>query len=98
MEGAGAALPTVSHARPGGKAADGDHGGDRARVGGLHLGDRQTGAARDVLKGWDWDRTHTHRHTPNATIHPMLGKAGGTITARRTLADTISRISSDAGN
>ena len=49
-KGSGAALPTVSHARPSGKAV-GDHGGDRARVGGLHLGDRQTGAARDVLKG-----------------------------------------------
>ena len=38
-----------------------------------------------------------HSHT-NATIHPLLGKAGGTVTARRTLEDTISRISSDAGH
>jgi len=28
----------------------------------------------------------------------MLSKAGGTVTARRTLAGTISRNSSDAGN
>jgi len=28
----------------------------------------------------------------------MLGKAGGTVTARRTLEGTISRISSDAGH
>jgi hypothetical protein len=28
----------------------------------------------------------------------MMGKAGGTVTARRTLEGTISRISSDAGH
>jgi hypothetical protein len=69
-----------------------------APVGGLRLGDRQTGAALDALKGRDWYRKRRLRTTPYATTHPMLGKAGGTITARRTLADTISRISSDAGN
>ena len=34
----------------------------------------------------------------HATTHPMLGKAGGTVTARGTLEGTISRISSDAGH
>ena len=33
-----------------------------------------------------------------AKTHPMLGKAGGTVTARRTLAYTPSRISSNAGS
>jgi hypothetical protein len=42
-------VPTVSQARPGRKAADGDHCRDRARAGGLHLGDRQTGTAHGEL-------------------------------------------------
>src|SRR5271169_650896 len=42
-------VPTVSQARPGRKAADGDHCGDRARAGGLHLGNRQTGTAHGEL-------------------------------------------------
>jgi hypothetical protein len=31
-------------------------------------------------------------------IHPKLSKAGGAVTARRTLVSTTSRISSDAGS
>src|SRR5580693_8551657 len=98
MEGSRAALPTVSHARPDGKATNRDHCGDRARVGGLRLGDRQTGAAHGFLKDRNNDWKQRQGRTPYATTHPMLGKAGGTVTARRTLEGTISRISSDAGN
>jgi hypothetical protein len=42
-------VPTVSQARTGRKAADGDHCCDRARAGGLHLGNRQTGTAHGEL-------------------------------------------------
>jgi transposase len=35
--------------------------------------------------------------SPPASTHPKLGKAGGTTTARRTLATTTSRTPSDAG-
>jgi transposase len=36
--------------------------------------------------------------TKAATTHPNLGKAGGAVTARRTLVSTTSRISFDAGS
>ena len=49
VEGAGAAVPAISQARPGGKAADRGHRRDRARTGGLRLGDRQTDAVRRHL-------------------------------------------------
>src|SRR4029077_10657483 len=49
MESSGAAVPTVSQARTARKAADGDHCCDRARAGGLHLGNRQTGTAHGEL-------------------------------------------------
>jgi len=49
MEGSGTAVPTVSQARPGGKAADGDHRRDRPRAVGFCLGDRQTDAIRHAL-------------------------------------------------
>ena len=39
----------------------------------------------------------TKRRSSPTTIYPKLSKAGGTVTARRTLASTISRIVSDAG-
>src|SRR5271157_5062410 len=77
MESSGAAVPTVSPARPGRKTADGDHCGNRARAGGLHLDDRQTGTTRDPLKSRDWDRKRPGG-THHATTHPIPGKAGGT--------------------
>ena len=99
MESSGAAVPTVSQARPGRKVADGDHCRDRARAGGLHLGDRQTGTAHGYLNEYETGIGNCFKErTHHATTHPMLGKAGGTVTARRTLEGTISRISSDAGH
>src|SRR5579872_4927229 len=98
MEGSGTALPTVSHARPDGKATDRDHVRDRARANGLRLGDRQTDTVHGSLKRRDNNWKQRQGRTPYAPTHPILSKAGGTITARRTLVDTISRISSDAGN
>ena len=52
-------------------------------------------ATADALKmsSAEHHARRSHRHT----THPKLGKAGGMVTARRTLASTISRISSDAG-
>ena len=49
MEGTGTAVSAVSQARPGREAADRGHRRDRARTGGLRLGDRQTGAAHRRL-------------------------------------------------
>ena len=46
VEGPGTTVPSISQARPGGEAADRGHRRDRARAGGLRLGNRQTGAAR----------------------------------------------------
>src|ERR1700687_4470881 len=51
-----------------------------------------TGTSRDRYRKLSQGESH------HATTHPVLGKAGGTVTARRTLEGTISRISSDAGH
>jgi transposase len=94
-QGAGTALPALSQACPDGKITRRSHHRDRPRIGGLCLGDRQTRASRrrlthcestaDITKGGSFQQ------------HPKLSKAGGAVTARRTLDATNGRRSSDAG-
>ena len=55
--------------------------------------DRRSRSAPDELSSLNTKPRRSHR----TKTHPKLGKAGGTITARRTLVSTTSRISSDAG-
>ena len=96
VEGSGTAVSAVSQARPGRKTADRGHRRDRARAGRASFGrspNRRSRSALDALK-LEHDIQGGQSH---ATTHPILGKAGGTVTARRTLVSTISRISSDAG-
>src|SRR5665213_2719017 len=96
MEGAGTSVSAISQTRARRKAADGGHRRDRQGTGGLRLGYRQTGTAdRRLIPR---EKLHTKaRRSPFKKTHPKLGKAGGTVTARRTLVSTTSRISSDAG-
>jgi hypothetical protein len=41
---------------------------------------------------------HEPKGSHRIKTHPKLGKAGGAVTARRTLVSTTSRTSSDAGS
>jgi hypothetical protein len=95
--GTGTAVPAVSQACPGRKAANHRHRRSRARAGWLRLGARKTDACDQRLIRVT--SPHTKPRRPHSTkTHPKLSKAGGTITVRRTLASTTSRISSDAGS
>jgi hypothetical protein len=68
-------VPTLSQARAGGKAADGDHGRDRARAGGLRLGDRQTDTVHSSLKDKDndWKQRQGSDATRNITSNAGQG-------------------------
>ena len=72
LEGPGTTVPAVSQARPGGKAADRGHRRDRARAGGLRLGDRQTGASRTCVRR----RGRSRRHSKKEPTNHKSSKAG----------------------
>ena len=84
-------MPTLSHAGPGGEVANCGHDRRRARTGQLRLGDGQTGADHRRLRRKNRCCNVMPRRSLPMTIHPKLGKAGGTVTARRTLVSTTSR-------
>jgi hypothetical protein len=96
VEGAGTAVSALSQARPGGKITHSGHDRDRSRTWRAlpgRLPNTSRPPALDALTMADIPQGG-HRH---GTSIPKLSKAGGTVTARRTLDRTNSWLSSDAG-
>ena len=96
VEGPRAVVSALSQARPGGKITHCGHDRDRSELAGLPGRSPSTfrSWAREALRSLATPRKEV---TADSTSKPKPSKAGGTVTARRTLESTISRIFPDAG-
>ena len=89
-------MSPLSQAFPSWEAANRGDRRDCTRIVRLRLVNCSIGARGERLKFYE-DKCPRGGQQPH-NISPKLSKAGGTVTARRTLVSTISRISSDAGS
>ena len=98
LESARTVMPAVPQACPGGEAADRGRHRVRARAGGLQGASSRRSQKQEHSTGAliSTEVFAEHPRLRNITnpqgTHPKLGKAGGTVTARRTLVSTTSRI------
>ncbi len=95
LESPNAAMWAISQTFSFGQTGERCSGGDRPRTGRLRLGDLPIGSACCRMTYLIDLKPRRRNSVP--VDRPKLGKAGGTVTARRTLENIYSRMSSDAG-
>jgi Transposase IS116/IS110/IS902 family len=95
LESPNAAMWAISQTFSFGQTGERCSGGDRPRTGRLRLGDLPIGSACCRMTYLIDLKPQRRNSVP--VDRPKLGKAGGTVTARRTLENIYSRRLSDAG-